>query len=124
MKIISAVAVLLFTGSVSFAQGRVRPALTTQKPVSVGHTVTTRSESSNPTAVPTTGIVGTVRVSTDCGAYIEVVENGIVSKYYPVNLPAEKSKDGTTIVFDYAISQGNLPRDCKYNKVVTLNNVN
>lgn len=124
MKIISAVVVLLLTGSVSFAQGRVRPTLTNQKPVSVGHTVTTRSESRNPNAAPTTGILGTVRASTDCGTYIEVIENGIVTKYYPVNLPEEKSKDGTTIVFDYAISQGNLPRGCEFNKVVTVNNVN
>lgn len=122
MKIISAVAVLFLTGSVSFAQGRVKPVLT-QKPVSVGHTTTTRTTPSSPNTTPTIGIEGTVRVSTDCGSYIEVVENGIVSKYYPLNLPAEMVEDGKTIVFDYVIDRGNLPVDCRYNKVVTLNNV-
>lgn len=128
MKLPILAAVLLFSGSVAFAQNekentRVKAGELKLKtvPRKVTSTPTTTNDAPAPTVY--TNIEGTVHVSTECGAYIEVNANGVPMKYYPLNLPSEFNEDGAEIVFDYVEETPKFPANCEYSKAITTNNV-
>lgn len=124
MKTFTLIATLLISAGSLVAQERVRPAVQGVKPIRLENTRTSTSQPA-PAIDQTvyTGVKGTVRVSTNCGTYIEVTEKGAPAKYYPLNLPTEFAKDGEQILFDYAQEADKFPSDCGFTKAVSLNNV-
>lgn len=69
-------------------------------------------------------VIGTVKVNrNNCPVYIEAMEEGEITRMYPVNLDESFKVDGLKINFDYALSRAKQPLDCAVDKVVTVENV-
>lgn len=127
MKISVLLAVFFFGTGVLLAQGRVKPTikLTESKPLQGTTTIsnappTTETHTANQVFY---GIKGTVRVSTDCGTFIDVMENGRALSYSSVNIPVEFQKEGTEIIFDYTESARTVAGTCDFSKLVDVFNV-
>ena len=66
-------------------------------------------------------VYGTVKVNrNNCPVYIEAIEEGEITRMYPVNLDDSFKVDGQKINFDYTISKAKQPLDCPVDKVVTV----
>lgn len=74
---------------------------------------------------PTTAvhISGTVRVTDDCGAYIEVIQGDVAHSFYPVNLDSRYQVDGIRLKFQYETSATKPPVACPNFEPITVSDV-
>ncbi|XOV68402.1 MAG: hypothetical protein ACFHU9_04345 [Fluviicola sp.] len=69
------------------------------------------------------GVNGTVRTAT-CGTYLEVMDNGVLKRFFPSNLSPKMHIDGYKISFDYVDDNAaKFPEGCEITKSIQLNNV-
>lgn len=68
-------------------------------------------------------ISGTVRVTDDCGAYIEVIKGDVAHSYYPVNLDSRYQVEGMRLKFAFELSKTKPPVACPNFEPITVSDV-
>lgn len=68
-------------------------------------------------------ISGTVRVTDDCGAYLEVIQGDVAHSYYPVNLDERFQIDGMRLKFAFEVSKTKPPVACPNFEPITISDV-
>ena len=75
------------------------------------------------TPVEVSRTVGTVRMTDDCGFYIDVFIGDVAHSYFPTNLDAKFQVDGMRLKFAYKVAAIKPPVNCPNFEPVTLNDV-
>lgn len=68
-------------------------------------------------------ISGTVRLTDDCGAYLEVIQGDVAHSYYPVNLDERFRVEGMRLKFAFEISKTKPPVACPNFEPITISDV-
>lgn len=60
------------------------------------------------------GAQGVVRIKGDepCDVWVDVMENGKVHRYSPMNLPSAMREDGKELSFDYGVPEKDTQKTC------------